>query len=242
MNAQPPPASDAELMRRVVQGDEDAFGALYDRYAEVVFGAAIRYLGDRQLAEDVVQDAYLALWNRADHFDPAAGSLLGWLSTIARNRAFDRLRAAGRRPTTVSMSATAQDGESDLEALERAVAVGQPVASAPADGDPETAMLRAWSGAIVRATLSDMPELERRAIELAYYEGLTQSEIAAQLGWPLGTVKTRTRRGLERLRAALDGLLGPPSGAAVWRETTEPAYGSPGSPALGAAGEWNESR
>lgn len=211
MEAPPPATSDADLMRRVVQGDESAFGALYDRYAELVFGAVIRFVGDRQLAEDVVQDTYLALWNRADRFDPEAGSLLGWLLAIARNRAVDRHRAAARRPATISMSAAAQADETDTEALERLMADGSPVASAPIDGDPETALLRDWLGAVVRATLGEMPELERRAIELAYYDGLTQSEIAARLGWPIGTVKTRTRRGLGRLRDALDGVLDEPA-------------------------------
>jgi RNA polymerase sigma-70 factor, ECF subfamily len=236
MEAQPP-ASDSDLMRRVAEGDEDAFGALYDRYAEVVFGAAIRFLGDRQLAEDVVQDTYLALWNRADRFDQAAGSLLGWLSAIARNRAIDRLRAAGRRPATVSLSAAAQAGESEADALERVVAEGIPVASAHVDGDPESALLRSWAGALVQSALREMPDLERRPIELAYHDGLTQREIADRLGWPLGTVKTRTRRGLERLRSALAPLTEPdlpvPPEGARSTDGVEPTEVS----ALGVTGE-----
>lgn len=234
MEAQPPAASDGDLIRRVVEGDEEAFGALYDRYAEVVFGAAIRFLGDRQLAEDVVQETYLAMWNRAELFDPQAGSLPGWLSTIARNRAVDRLRAAGRRPAMITMSAAAQPGETEVEALER-LAAGSAAAGTSGEGDPETALLRAWTGALVRSTVDAMPEPERIVIELAYFGGLTQSEIAGRLGWPLGTVKTRTRRALERLRATLGGSLEGPAQAELRGRTSPPAYGATGTPALDAA-------
>ncbi len=235
MEAQPPVASDDDLIRRVVDGDEEAFGALYDRYAEVVFGAAIRFLGDRQLAEDVVQETYLAMWNRAELFDPQAGSLPGWLSTIARNRAVDRLRAAGRRPAMITMSAAAQPGETELEALERIAAAGSVAAGASGEGDPETALLRAWTGALVRSTVDAMPEPERIVIELAYFGGLSQSEIAGRLGWPLGTVKTRTRRALERLRATLGASLEGPTPAELRGKTSPPAYDATGTPALDAA-------
>lgn len=202
------PESDPGLMARVVLGDEDAFAALYDRYAAAVFGAAVRLLGDRNVAEEVVQETYLALWNRADRFNPAAGSLVGWLLTIARNRSVDRLRAAGRRPALVSIGGQSGDDMPDDEAFERVLAAGEPVGMAAVAQDPEDALERSWTRGVVRAVIAGMPDTERVALELAYDEGLTQTEIAERLGWPLGTVKTRTRRALLRLRGALEGVLG----------------------------------
>jgi RNA polymerase sigma-70 factor (ECF subfamily) len=202
------PESDPGLMARVVLGDEDAFAALYDRYAAAVFGAAVRLLGDRNVAEEVVQETYLALWNRADRFNPAAGSLVGWLLTIARNRSVDRLRAAGRRPALVSIGGQSGDDMPDDEAFERVLAAGEPVGMAAVAQDPEDALERSWTRGVVRAVIAGMPDMERVALELAYDEGLTQTEIAERLGWPLGTVKTRTRRALLRLRGALEGVLG----------------------------------
>src|SRR5918997_3904036 len=114
--------SDAHLVATVAAGDSDALAALYDRYAQAVYRAAFRRLGDRQLTEEVLQDTYLALWNRAELFDETAGSLLAWLSTIARNRAVDRLRALGRRPLPVPLSPVVPRDERDEGALERTIA------------------------------------------------------------------------------------------------------------------------
>lgn len=202
------PESDPGLMARVVLGDEEAFAALYDRYAAAVFGAAVRLLGDRTVAEEVVQETYLALWNRAERFSPAAGSLIGWLLTIARNRSVDRLRAAGRRPALVSIGGQSSNDLPDDEAFERVLAAGEPVGVAAVPQDPADAMQRNWTRGVVRAVLAALPDMERLALELAYDEGLTQTEIAERLGWPLGTVKTRTRRALLRLRGSLEGALG----------------------------------
>src|SRR6478736_3570546 len=163
-----PRADDAALVREVAAGSQDALAALYDRYVDAVFAASIRLTSDRQVAEEVVQETFLALWNRAELFNPSMGSLAAWLHTIARNRTVDRLRAAGRRPNLVPLSSATGNDEGDAAALDRIV--------------------------------------------LAYREELTQTEIAERLGWPLGTVKTRTRRALLRLREALADELGP-SGA-----------------------------
>ena len=163
-----------------------------------------------------MQETFLALWNRADTFDPDAGSLNAWLHTIARNRTVDRLRAAGRRPTLVPLSAAASPGsdlgrgdEPDADALDRVLASGAMVAGAAPVRSPEVELaLRELRGARQRA-LAEMPEVERQVIVLAYGEDLSQSEIAERLGWPLGTVKTRTRRALLRLREVLGSGVGP---------------------------------
>jgi RNA polymerase sigma-70 factor, ECF subfamily len=197
------PLPDAELVAAVATGDVEAFAVLYDRYAQAVYRAAFRRLGDRQVAEEVLQDTYLALWNRAELFDASAGSLLVWLSTIARNRAVDRLRAFGRRPAAVPLSAVAPADDHDGGTVERTMARAELLGSGPRSVDPEQALEDAGLRAEIREAIGTIPRLERQVIELAYFEELTQSEIAARLGWPLGTVKTRTRRALGRLREVL---------------------------------------
>jgi RNA polymerase sigma-70 factor (ECF subfamily) len=203
------PADDAALVRAVAAGSQDALGDLYDRYVDAVFAAASRLTSDRQVAEEVVQETFLALWNRAELYDPTVGSLAAWLHTIARNRTVDRLRAAGRRPNLMPLSSAAGDDEHDAAALDRLVASGTVLGGATVGRGPEGELAAAELQAMLRDALSDLPESERTAIVLAYREELTQSEIAERLGWPLGTVKTRTRRALLRLRTALAEELGP---------------------------------
>ncbi|MEX1173448.1 MAG: sigma-70 family RNA polymerase sigma factor [Chloroflexota bacterium] len=204
---------DASLIREVVAGSHDAIAALYDRHADAVYAAVLRLTTDRGLAEDVVQETFLALWDHAEQFDATRGSLAAWLHTIARNRTVDRLRAAGRRPTLVPMSSLTGDrasgrDEADGEALERAFATGDLVAAARPAPSPEMAADLRESRAAIRDALAAMPDVERTVIVMAYGEDLTQAEIAERLGWPLGTVKTRTRRALAHLRAALGQLAG----------------------------------
>jgi RNA polymerase sigma-70 factor, ECF subfamily len=201
--------SDAVLVASVAAGDAAALAELYGRYADAIYRAAFRRLGDRQLAEEVLQDTYLALWNKAELFDPGAGSLVAWLSTIARNRAVDRLRALGRRPAAVPLSAVIANDDREDRALERALADGALLGSGTAPLSPEAALDEEMLRVEVRTALDTIPPMERQVLELAYYEELTQTEIADRLGWPLGTVKTRTRRALFRLRATLVGVLGP---------------------------------
>jgi RNA polymerase sigma-70 factor, ECF subfamily len=207
--------TDAQLVQRVALGDEPALGELYDRHANAVFRLAFRLVGDRQLAEEVLQETYLALWNRAELFNPAAGSLTAWLLTIARNRSVDRLRAAGRRPVQIPMSAAVGPDDRDEGGVEWTLATGTLLGAAQQVADPQEALDQAWLKDAVRQALDGVPDLERRAIELAYYEELTQTEIAQRLGWPLGTVKTRTRRALSRLRFVLADSLGPELGRRV---------------------------
>ena len=204
-----PLADDAALVRQVGAGSQSALGDLYDRYVDTVFAAASRLTSDRQVAEEVVQDTFLALWNRAELFDPALGSLAAWLHTIARNRTVDRLRASGRRPKLIPLSSAAGEDEPVGAALDRLVASGSVIGGAAVGLGPEGELATAELQQVLKGALAELPEPERTAIVLAYREELTQSEIAERLGWPLGTVKTRTRRALQRLREALAEELGP---------------------------------
>lgn len=204
-----PLADDAALVRQVAAGSQSALGDLYDRYVDTVFAAASRLTSDRQVAEEVVQDTFLALWNRAELFDPGLGSLAAWLHTIARNRTVDRLRASGRRPKLIPLSSAAGEDEPVGAALDRLVASGSVIGGAAVGLGPEGELATAELQQVLKGALAELPEPERTAIVLAYREELTQSEIAERLGWPLGTVKTRTRRALQRLREALAEELGP---------------------------------
>jgi RNA polymerase sigma-70 factor, ECF subfamily len=213
--------NDVGLVREIAAGSQDALAAVYDRYADVVYAAAIRLTSDRQVAEEVVQETFLALWNRAELFDPGTGSLAAWLHTIARNRTVDRLRAAGRRPNLVPFSATSGSEEQETAALERIVASGTVLGGADLGAGPEGELAATELRDVIRDALADLPEHERTALVLAYSAELTQSEIAERLGWPLGTVKTRTRRALLRLRDVLADELGPGAGLAPVRVPAE---------------------
>jgi RNA polymerase sigma-70 factor (ECF subfamily) len=203
MLTDPTSSSDDDLVREVVAGSHDALAALYDRHINGVFAAARRLVGDRQLAEEVVQETFLALWDRAELFDPRAGSLAAWLRTISRNKAVDRIRAAKRRPLPVSPTRMAHEDESDEAALDRLAAARPSIDGAPTLADPERAVVSRWARERIQHALATMPEDERMVILMAYDRDLSQAEIADRLGWPLGTVKTRTRRALRRLRALL---------------------------------------
>ena len=198
--------SDEELVACVVERDEAALGELYDRHADSLFRTALLRLGDRGLAEEVLQDTYLALWNRAELFDGSQGSVIGWLSTIARNRAIDRLRSSARRPAPVALSglmgAHADPAAAD-DARDAILARAVPIAGVTAALDPEREVDVAELRREVDQALANIPDQERQVLSLAYFEQLSQSEIAVRLAWPLGTVKTRTRRALARLRETL---------------------------------------
>ncbi len=200
---------DASLVAELGAGSEAALGTLYDRYGAAIFAAAYRLTSDRGVAEEVVQETFQTLWNRAELFDPQAGSLSAWLHTIGRNRAVDRLRAAGRRPQLITLSSSATGDESETQALERAVAGGTVMAGAAQPPGPEEAAAASDRREAIRTAIATMPDVERTVILLAYQEELSQTEIADRLAWPLGTVKTRTRRALLRLREALGGEFGP---------------------------------
>ncbi len=169
--------SDLSLVARIRAGDESAMAQLYDRCSSIVYAVALRVLGDTGAAEDVLQDVFLQLWRRPSQFDSTRGQMAAWLSVIARNRAIDRLRQ--RTPDT------------DLEDV---------VLSVQPDLEGEAERSRVMQK--VRGVLASMPVPQRSALEMAYFEGLTHSEIASRTGEPLGTVKTRIRSGLLLLRKA----------------------------------------
>lgn len=175
----------AALIERMAGGDESALSALYDRSSRLIFGLLLRILNDAGLAEEVMLDVYMQVWRQARRYDPVRGKTLAWLVTIARSRAIDRLRSIRQE-------------EMRKESLD--AAGGQGLAFATAFVDPTLAPERQK---IVRGALAALPQEQREVIEMAYYLGLSHSEIAARLGQPLGTVKTRTRLGMMKLREQL---------------------------------------
>lgn len=185
---------DRVLMERIAAGDERALAALYDCHGATAYALALTIAGERADAEEVVADAFGQMWWSAESFDPSRGSVLAWLTTITRSRALDLLRARGRRARATERAASMNDD-----------GFAAPVAAAGAAPDraPEQAEVRA----LVQRSLRDLPAPQRQVIELAYFGGLSHREIAAQLQEPLGTVKTRIRTALERLRVALGSLL-----------------------------------
>ncbi len=166
-----------EILARMRAGEAQALGDFYDLYAGLANGLALRILRDRAEAEDVVQEVFVQIWRQVERFDAQRGSPQAWVCTIARSRALDRLR---RR------SARREDSDENAPASAEAPRHAEAVA--------------------VRSALGELPHDQREALELAYYEGLSQSEIAARLGIPLGTIKTRIRSGMQRLRTRLEPL------------------------------------
>lgn len=178
--------SDGDLLRAAARGTETALAEIYDRYRLILFGLIVRILHDRAEAEEVLQETFLQVWRRAGDFDESRGRAFTWLVTIARSRALDRLRAAGSRSRVAGEAAQMPRDEV---------------------GDAAEDALKSERGAVVRQALAELPNEQRHALFLAYFEGLTQTEIAARLGDPLGTVKTRMRAGMIKLRELLRGKL-----------------------------------
>jgi RNA polymerase sigma factor (sigma-70 family) len=177
------PRDDALLAELIRSGDRAALGELYDRYASIALATALRVVVDREMAEDLVHDTFVTVWQKIDRFDATRGNLRSWLLTIVRNRGIDRLRAS--RPTM-------EVGEADELALLRTS--GNPTADAA---------LRNLSGAEVRDAIAQLPDEQRQAVQLAYFEGRTYREIAALTGVPQGTANGRLRLALAKLRETL---------------------------------------
>jgi RNA polymerase sigma-70 factor, ECF subfamily len=170
-------SADLAAVTAMKAGDQGAMAELYDRYSSIVYAVALRVLGDTGAAEDVLQEVFLQLWRNPSAFDSARGSLAAWLAVITRNRAIDALRK--RKP------------ETDIEHV--IVSVAPDLVS---DAD------RTRVAAKIRGVISTMPSPQKNALEMAYFEGLSHSEIANKTGEPLGTIKTRIRAGLLALRKA----------------------------------------
>lgn len=173
--------TDDELIRLVQSGDESALGELYSRFGGLVYTVALGIVGDRALAEEIMQDAFLRCWGRAESYSPAMGRVSTWLAAISRNRAIDVLRS--------------RQHQSRLR--ERAPLVLTTDMATASEAD-EVVTRQVVAGAI-----SQLPDHQREIIELAYFRGMTQSEIARTLKAPLGTVKSRTRAAMDQLREAL---------------------------------------
>jgi RNA polymerase sigma-70 factor (ECF subfamily) len=170
---------------QIAQGNQDAFTELYDKTNRMVYGLALRILGELSVAEEILFEVYLQVWRTAKNFDPNRGRVSSWLVSITRSRAIDALRARKARGENMSQSL---DEISDLQ---------------DRSSGPEGHSLQKSREQVIRKSLAELPADQRKPIELAYFSGLTQGEIATRTGLPLGTVKTRIRSGMVRLRELL---------------------------------------
>ena len=182
----------AALIKRVADGDQSALTTLYDSTSRLVFGLVLRVVNDRSTAEEVLLDVYTQVWRQASTYDSQRGAPLAWLMTIARTRGIDRLRS----------------GKLEHQNRESLDSIGEITSST---ASPEADSVTAERRQLVRKALESLSAEQREVIELAYYSGLSHSEIALKLGQPLGTVKTRTRLGMmklrDMLRPALEGQI-----------------------------------
>ena len=190
-------SEDQALVRRMAAGDEQALGALYDRWSAVVHGVVSRVLRQPDDVEDVVEETFWQAWRQAERFDASRGAVQTWLLTIARSRALDRVRSVRRRR------------EEPLEGDD-----GQVVVQQVAEGDPSLDAEASERRRMVVTALAGLPTEQRQALELGYFGGLSQTEIADRTGQPLGTVKTRMRLALQKLRSQLQ-ILGSDGGEAA---------------------------
>jgi RNA polymerase sigma-70 factor, ECF subfamily len=179
------PVPERRMLERMAAGDGDALRELYDTHARAVYSLAVRILRSQSDAEDIVQEVFVQAWRQATRYDASRGTVAGWLLMQAKSRSIDRLRARRARP---EQSEEAR-GSEPVDASDAA----------------DIQIVRGEQAARVRQALDELPALQKTALELAYYEGLTHVEIAEQLEQPLGTVKTRIRQGLLKLRQALGG-------------------------------------
>jgi RNA polymerase sigma-70 factor (ECF subfamily) len=178
------PEDDVKLLKAIAARDEAALAQLYDRYRVILFGLLMRILNNREEAEDVLQETFLQVWRKADDFDENRGRPFTWLVTLARSRGIDRLRTLAAR-----------DRVAEAGARETVDAIS----------DAATDAFKSEQRGLVNKALAQLPDEQKRPLMLAYFDGLTQSEIAARLGAPLGTVKTRMRTGMMNLRELLAG-------------------------------------
>jgi RNA polymerase sigma-70 factor (ECF subfamily) len=186
LNGEVAPVTDEELMACLGTQDIEAFEALYDRYGTLAYSTALRVAGDVHLAEDITQEVFLRIWRHPDRYVPQRGRFVSWFLSVTRNEAIDQVRSRGRRRRHEFV---AEQPERDLAAD---------------DGhDPDLMAELADERHRIRRALANLPVEQRRAIEMAYFGGYSQQEIAQLLGQPLGTVKTRVRLGMQKLRVLL---------------------------------------
>ncbi|HEV3311478.1 MAG TPA: sigma-70 family RNA polymerase sigma factor [Chloroflexota bacterium] len=178
-------AQDAEILAEMQAGDDAALGTLYDRYGSLAFTMAYRMLSDRHLAEDVVQDVFLSIWRNVASYDSRRSSFRSWFLTIVRNRCFDKLRSKATQPQL----------SPEVE-----------IADQPGGQDVVREVTQSLRAERVREALGTLPPEQRQTIELAYYGGLSQTEISERMAVPLGTVKGRVRMAMQKLRDMLSGL------------------------------------
>ena len=188
MESDPANEIDAEiaLLQRIGRGDRRSFAELYDRFSGVLFSTAFRVLNNREAAEDVLQDVFVQIWEKAPLYDPARGKPMTWAVTLTRNKSIDRLRSTQRR------NRLQDDVEREAQTFEQFD-----------DRSSFDAVASGETGALVRAAIQKLSKDQREAIELAFFSSMTQTEIAARLSVPLGTVKARIRRGMMRLKDVL---------------------------------------
>ena len=181
-------SADADLLAQTARGDAVAFSQLYDRHSTLLFSFVVRILRDEHDAEDVLQDAFTTIWEQAARYDVALGRPLGWMITLTRNKALDWLRKRKRSAELAVESAEAAGIEMFIE-------------------DESATRMATDDAVLVRQAMSALSPAQRRSIELAFFGGLTHSEIAEQLGEPAGTIKARIRRGMLTMRDILEGQL-----------------------------------
>jgi RNA polymerase sigma-70 factor (ECF subfamily) len=182
-----PDPPDEELLRRIIRKDPEAMRVLYQRHGRVVYGVALAVLGNAGEAEEVTQDVFLRAWEKAESYQPEKARVVTWLARIARNRSIDVLRQASARITHVSESGASLDLLADTTTV-----------------DPGESAELTWRRHTIRDAMDTLPTEQRRALSLAFLQGLTHREIAERLGEPLGTVKTRIRDAMHRLRDVLE--------------------------------------
>lgn len=176
-----------ELMKRIQARDDDALEELYDLYKRLLFGMVISIVKKREEAEDLLQEIFVKIWNKADSFDPERGNVYSWIVTLARNSAIDRIRSKGYK-TQKKQSESIHNPSFSLEGDKY---------------DPMETTIFSDRAELVKKALDKIPEKQNKVIKIAYYRGMTQSEIADHLDIPLGTVKTRTRQGMMKLKRIL---------------------------------------
>jgi len=189
-HSQPSETSDDMILARVARGDLEAFAQFYDRHSSLLYSLAVKILRDPDEADEVLQEAMVLIWERASSYEAALGKALSWAVTITRNKAVDRLRSAQRKARLLAEAAPEMEAQFLRD--------DAPAGSRAAMGENVT---------IIRQVLTNLPREQRQAIEMAFLGGMTHTEIAAQLGQPLGTIKARIRRGMMALKDTLEDKL-----------------------------------